>query len=98
MAHIGTTISSRRLDMLATNNIKDCCHLHMANDSMSKITTAHRRCNWKSSMARGTVAHFQGSMLKAERDKTLARGRRKSKPTLPQGKFSKRIEGPASLT
>lgn len=36
VAHIGTTILSRRLDMLATNNLKDCCHLHMANDPVSK--------------------------------------------------------------
>lgn len=65
---------------------------------MSKITTTHRRCNWKSSKARGTVAHFQGSMLKAEREKNSL-GRRKSKPTLSQGKFSKRVEtGQPDLT
>lgn len=91
MAHPGTTISSRRL-WLVGNQQHPKCWLSSPHRQrvLSKITTTHRRCNFGSSIARGTVAELQGSMLEAEqRTKTLAAAARAS-PLCLSCKFSRR--------
>lgn len=91
MAHPGTTISSRRLWLVGNQQHPNCWRSSPHRQQLlSKITTTHRRCNFASSIARGTVAEFQGSMLEAEqRTKTLAAAARAS-PLCLSCKFSKR--------